>query len=383
MSPQQQQQPAEKPATTPEQTEFQQLLKRPVKFGPKGVDLENLDDVWKFANTVLASEIAPKGMNTNQAVMIAVMMGAELGLKPMMAIQNIAVINGRPSIWGDAMLALCRQSGLFDEAVFLETCDGQEAVCTVRRKPDGKVIIRKFTMEMAKRAGLLDKNTPWRTYPERMLMFRARSWACRDTFGDVLSGLRGAEEERDIPADEPAEPPVSSLDELTAKLKEPGPPESYRPTGPSLAADEYERTHPEPKPDEEPIADPPTSPPHPYDPSAPPFNPPTEGEVKAAENYDCPWCDFYTSQETVMEDHIKVCTKRPTDPEPISNAERRSEEDRLFREFSQALADAGTASEVADLITKLEEVNNAGLLAGLDYLALSQEAEACKLRLTP
>ena len=324
---QQQQQPAQ-PAT---QTEFDKLLKRPVKFGPKGVDLENLDDVWRFASMVTQSRIAPKGMDTPQAVMIAVAMGAELGLKPMMAIQNIAVINGRPSIWGDAMLALCRQSGLFDEAVFLETGDGQEAVCKVRRKPDGNVIFRKFTMEMAKRAGLLGRKTPWETYPERMLMFRARSWALRDAFGDVLSGLRGAEEERDIPVDEPAEPPVSSLEQLTEKLKEPEPSEAL----PLSKAND-----PEPaEPAEDPIAD-------------PPFNPPTETEVKEA------------------------------GAPAISNAERRSEEDRLFRQFGQALADAETTGQVAALIKSLNETNDAGLLEGLDYLALQKEADACNLRLS-
>ncbi|HUW30460.1 MAG TPA: hypothetical protein VM223_02490, partial [Planctomycetota bacterium] len=106
---QQQQAPVAETKTT---TDADRLLKGPVKFGPEGVRIDDLDDLWRFASMVVQSKIAPKGMDTPQAVMIAVSMGAELGMKPMASIQNIAVINGRPSIWGDAMLALCRRSGI-------------------------------------------------------------------------------------------------------------------------------------------------------------------------------------------------------------------------------------------------------------------------------
>ncbi len=396
MSTGQQQQPAQ-PAQPATQTEFEKLLKRPVKFGPKGVDLENLDDVWRFATMVTQSGIAPKGMNTPQAVMIAVAMGAELGLKPMMAIQNIAVINGRPSIWGDAMLALCRQSGLFDEAVFDETydptLDGGTAYCEARRKPDGKRIIRHFSMANAKRARLLEKNTPWQTYPERMLMFRARSWALRDAFGDVLSGLRGAEEERDIFDEEPAEEPVSSLEQLTEKLKEPtaealplskhddpepadeeirqtmagGQQRAAERRGRSASTPESEQqlqelvgvAHHTREPTEDPLADPPT--PDLYQRLGdriedPPCDPPIGGEEEATQV-------AHNSGE-------------------ISNAERRSEEDRHFREFTQALADAESASQIADLGKKLDEFHEAGLLAGLDYLALKKKTDAAKTRMS-
>ncbi len=325
---QQQQQQQESPQSLAEG-----LLRGPVTIGKRGVEINDTHDAWRFANIAFTSGLAPKGFKNVASVMIAVMMGAELGMTPMASIQNIAVINGRPSLWGDIMLALVRQSGLFDEEVFEETCDdsleGGTGFCTVRRKPDGKAITRHFSMVDAERAKLLAKDATWHTYPQRMLMFRPRSWALRDAFGDVLMGLRSAEEERDIPDDVPAEEPVSSLGELTAKLKEPA--------------------AVEPEPPYDPVTEPDVPVPEPE----PPYNPPTEIEVKEAAN-----------------------------PNPVSNAERRCEEDRQYREFTQALADAESASEVADLGKKLDEFHEAGLLAGLDYLALKKDIDAVKTRMS-
>jgi len=173
---------------------------KPVIRNQQGLQLATLDDMWRFACAVAKSGLAPKGLETPEAALIALEMGSEIGLPPMAAIQNIAVINRRPSVWGDIMLGLCQQSGLFDNAIFEERLEGagkaMAATCTVRRLPDGKPIVRSFSMEQAIRAALAAKDI-WKSYPERMLQMRARSIALRDAFPDVLKGLRSAEEERD------------------------------------------------------------------------------------------------------------------------------------------------------------------------------------------
>ena len=56
-------------------------------------------------------------------------------------------------------------------------------------------------MEDAKRAGLYGKQGPWQQYPKRMLQMRARAWALRDVFPDVLRGVHVAEEAQDLPAE--------------------------------------------------------------------------------------------------------------------------------------------------------------------------------------
>jgi len=198
----------------------------PVTGGQRGLQLTNLDEMWRFATAVAKSGLAPKGIETPEAIFVALQMGAELGLSPMASLQNIAVINGRPAVWGDAMLGICKASGVFDEAAFEERIvgdgDSRKAVCTVRRLPAGKPIVREFTASQAKKAGLLGKTGPWTTYPERMLQMRARSLALRDGFADLLRGFKAVEEVQDyidVDARTAAAPaPVESLADLTERL---------------------------------------------------------------------------------------------------------------------------------------------------------------------
>lgn len=176
-------------------------LTRSARMSQRGVSFSNVADLWNFAKMVANSGLAPKGMEKPEAITVAIQMGLEIGLSPMASLQNIAVINGRPSLWGDAMLAVCRNSGAFDEAAFEETINGEgqarKAVCVVRRLPNGKPCRSEFSMDDAKRAGLQGKAGPWTQYPDRMLKMRARGFALRDTFGDFLRGMYSAEEVRD------------------------------------------------------------------------------------------------------------------------------------------------------------------------------------------
>jgi hypothetical protein len=79
----------------------------------------------------------------------------------------------------------------------------------------------RFSVEDAKRAGLWGKQGPWTAYPKRMLSMRARGFAIRDCFADVLKGLITAEEAQDYPSDKPtakvmAMPSKNPLDALAA-----------------------------------------------------------------------------------------------------------------------------------------------------------------------
>jgi len=138
----------------------------------------------------------PKVENYDSAedIMIAVQHGLEVGLSPMSALQNIAVVNGKPCIYGDAALALCCSHPAFLDIE--ETVEGNTATCIVKRR-DRSPVVRKFSEADAKKAGLWGKQGPWSSYPARMLQMRARSWALRDAFPDALKGLGVAEEVRD------------------------------------------------------------------------------------------------------------------------------------------------------------------------------------------
>jgi len=175
----------------------------PINFGQQGVQLASLEDAYRFANAIVASGFAPRGMEKPEAVLVAIQLGAELGLTPMAALQNTAVINGRPAIYGDAALALVRASGLLtsykEEEIGEPGSDAHGYRVTASR--GDQTTVETFTLADAKRAKLVGKPGPWSEYPKRMLRFRARGYVLRDLFGDVLKGLRTVEEARDIPAE--------------------------------------------------------------------------------------------------------------------------------------------------------------------------------------
>lgn len=158
---------------------------------------QNIDEALRFADYLSKSTIVPKDFANNPGnILVAIQWGMELGLQPMQAMQNIAVINGRPSLWGDAVIALARSSPLCE--YIYESDDGETATCRVKRRGEEEQV-RTFSVTDAKLAGLVGKSGPWSQYPKRMRQMRARAFALRDVFPDVLKGMPMAEEVQDIP----------------------------------------------------------------------------------------------------------------------------------------------------------------------------------------
>lgn len=177
----------------------------------------SLDEAMKFAQMMADSDLVPrdyKGKPGN--ILVAIQMGHELGMTPMRAVRNIAVINGRPSMWGDEVLALVLASPVCEYVNESESTD-KEGVCRVKRKGSPEHVAT-FSLEDAKRAGLLSKQGPWQTHTKRMLTLRARGFALRDKFADVLAGLITAEEAMDMPQD--STPVVEAQSVETPSLKD-------------------------------------------------------------------------------------------------------------------------------------------------------------------
>lgn len=172
-------------------------MNMPAVEKPQMLDLspKTFEEAWRFCEIVTNSGLAPKGFEKKpNDAFIAIQWGAEVGLKPLQALQNIAVINGRPSLWGDAVIAIVRSSPLCE--YIKESDDGNTATCRVKRRGEDEEV-RTFSMEDAKTAGLFGKQGPWTTSPKRMRQMRARSFALRDVFADVLKGMPIAEEVMD------------------------------------------------------------------------------------------------------------------------------------------------------------------------------------------
>lgn len=184
------------------QQEEQQRLPVQVGMSERGLAPRDMNELWKFSSMIAGSDLAPKqyiGKPANVAV--AIEMGMELGLRPMQALQNIAVVNGRPSIYGDAALALVKTSGLC--RAHREVFDGEPYQDTFRcivttQRVGEEPHVEEFSVGDAKRAELWGKQGPWKQYPRRMLQMRARGFALRNVYPDVLMGTLTSEEAGDV-----------------------------------------------------------------------------------------------------------------------------------------------------------------------------------------
>jgi hypothetical protein len=197
----------------------------------------------QFSEMLANSNMVPKQyMGKPQDIMVCIQWGMEMGLAPMQALQNIAVINGKPSVYGDAMMALVQASPVcegVEESIEDEGTPNPVAVCVARRKGRAPVTVR-FSVEDAKRAGLWGKQGPWQAYPKRMLQMRARGFALRDAYPDVLKGLISVEEAQDYPEETKRPPkditPRNPLDALQA----PAPAPAVEFTAPDVETGEVE-----------------------------------------------------------------------------------------------------------------------------------------------
>ena len=248
---------------TPSSATHSSMRSRPRALLPR-----SLKEAQQLADLIHRSKLAPKGFDTPESCLVGILYGMEVGLSPIAALQRMAIIDGRATIWGDAALALVQASGLL-LSIREEIQDDPKqtianyltATCTVTRHGRAEPVTKTFSIEDAKRAGLWQKPGPWSDYPKRMLAMRARAFALRDAFPDVLAGLylreeiepattsqqynmEGKEQNDALPSDHPnpgshtAESESDSEDHFTAPTKRRAPPPPLPPQPPQKSTDE-------------------------------------------------------------------------------------------------------------------------------------------------
>lgn len=165
-------------------------------------NLQVVVDNTDWAQMIADSNFCPKEYKGRAGdIRVAIEMGKGLGLPAMSSVQNISVINGRPSVWGDALLALI--TGRKDCEDVREWMEGSiedetaEAFCAIKTEGRSERIAS-FSVKDAMRAGLWKRPGPWTQYPKRMLQMRARGFCCRDAYPHVLKGIITREEALDF-----------------------------------------------------------------------------------------------------------------------------------------------------------------------------------------
>lgn len=160
---------------------------------------QDIEQAYRIASAFAGSGMVPASFgNKPEACFVAIMAGAEVGLPPFQAIQSFAIINGRPSMWGDALVAVIRNQGFKMKEWYVGEGDDMVAYCEITRPDNGEVTPGEFSVSDAKTAGLWKKAGPWQTNPKRMLKMRARAFAIRDGAADVLRGFSIREETEDF-----------------------------------------------------------------------------------------------------------------------------------------------------------------------------------------
>lgn len=175
---------------------------------------------------------------TVASMYITMLRGVESGLQPLQALYNIVWYNDRPCIYGDVALALIQKHpnylGYNVVTIGEPYTNDWKVTCTMTRqsslpskisnfpeeKPEIK-IEQSFSWADVKRAGLHGLQH-YQEYPERMMTIRARTWAMRDLFSDVLNGLSIAEEQLDVELvrDLKPDPSVKSETNAAANMDE-------------------------------------------------------------------------------------------------------------------------------------------------------------------
>ena len=181
-------------------------------------DLEPVGD-WAIlqqqAEVLARSQIVPQAFrNRPNDVIVAALMGRELGMGVTTALSHINVINGKGTLSAQGMVAVVRQAG---HSITGESTP-KGARVSGRRIDNGDEMAVEFTETDRLTAGLDSK--PWKQYPKAMFWARAVSQLCRDLFPDVLAGLAYTSEELDGPVhpDDLAGEPFPVLEPTAADL---------------------------------------------------------------------------------------------------------------------------------------------------------------------
>lgn len=176
-------------------------------------ELAIYDELKKVAAELSKSSLIPANFKVMQNAWYAILYGRELGLPPIYSLNNVSVINGKPGLSADAMLAICKKSPEYGGCKIEDT--DTECKVSMKRIMANNVIDERvvtFSMDDAKKAGLTgSKGGMYEKYPKRMLRARAVAFACRDLFPDVLAGTY-SEEERAVVGGDPIKPEYEVLE---------------------------------------------------------------------------------------------------------------------------------------------------------------------------
>jgi hypothetical protein len=179
--------------------------------------LSQFEQAQRQAKALSASDLVPQQYKNNVAnTLVALEIANRIGASPLMVMQNLNIIHGRPS-WGSSfIIAAINGSGKFTALRFVgDLAKGIKAVC--QEKATGETLEGPVvTMDMAKAEGWVDKaGSKWKTMPELMMRYRAAAFFGRLYAPEITMGMHSTEEVIDIQHEEPKA--VAAINEAIKK----------------------------------------------------------------------------------------------------------------------------------------------------------------------
>lgn len=157
---------------------------------------EEFSQMCKVAKVLASSSIVPQNYQNKPAdCLIAYDMASRIGTNPLMVMQNLYVVKGKPSWSGAACATLVKQSGRFENLRHVRTgekgSDNRGCYYTAIDKETGERLDGvEVTVAMAKAEGWYNSNSKWRNMTEMMLMYRAASFFAKEFCPDILMGVQ-------------------------------------------------------------------------------------------------------------------------------------------------------------------------------------------------
>lgn len=197
-----------------------QLMKKEERKGMPLQSLNNFEQMQRICNLFANSTIVPSTfqsvkMGRDVAIancFIALNMAERLNADPFMIMQNIYIVQGKPSFSSSFLIATVNSCGRFDPLKFSKietkgqlthegkTVDNLTCFCYTTEKGSEEVLQgTEISIEMAIKEGWYSKNgSKWQTIPEQMLRYRAASFWVRVYCPEIAMGLQTMEEVRDV-----------------------------------------------------------------------------------------------------------------------------------------------------------------------------------------
>lgn len=195
--------------------------------------IQQFEDAQRIAKALASSTLIPQQFQGQQGFancLVALNIARRMQMDPLMVMQNLNIIHGRPSWSSQFIIGLINGCGRFSPLRYEITGKGDTLACTaVATELATREELRgpEVTMAMAKREGWATKSgSKWQTMPELMIRYRAAAFWGRLYIPDLLVGIQTQEEVLDVePVDVTPAPAAAavSVTELNAKVKRPAP----------------------------------------------------------------------------------------------------------------------------------------------------------------